>query len=247
MQGVMLRLTRPGIRVTTALSVLVAGVGLTLGVANPAVASGADAGAFVSQINGLRAARGIAPLGVNGALAGVAQAWAAHLAATGVLAHNPGLAAQEPPGWRIVAENVGMGSNDPLIESSFAASPDHYNNMVDARLSQVGVGVASSASGLWVVEDFWGGTTSAPAPTPVRPPVTAPPVTLAPHVLSQGALPPGAFVGAAPPPAAGSTRAAAASAKPAAPAAAGASPTGAGTTADLNAVANQVQYFQAWD
>ena len=94
-----------------------------------ASATGAVAGspaAFVAQINGLRAARGLPALAVNGTLAGVAQSWAAHLAATGSLAHNPSLGVEAPAGWRYVEENVGMGSNQALIESTFAASPDHY-------------------------------------------------------------------------------------------------------------------------
>src|SRR5579872_2697240 len=93
--------------------VLAAGAGLgVLGAAVPAHAStGGDAAQFLGLINSLRASHGVAALGWDSRLAGIAQSWSDHQAATGVLAHNPSLAVEAPPGWTSLGENVGDGGS----------------------------------------------------------------------------------------------------------------------------------------
>ncbi len=225
-------------------------------------ASGSDQAAFVAQINGARAARGLGALIVNGSLTSVAQNWAAQMAGAGALAHNPNLGSQVPPGWRFIEENVGMGSNDAAIESSFATSPDHYDNMVNSGVNEVGVGVVSARGYLWVVEDFWGGNASGVAPAPVAapPPITRQGGTPAPPgsgasgsrgLWTTPAASTGATIG-------GST--AARGQRPGAgvgvgfglglarlPAPSVTAPAASGPPPDLNTIANQVQYFDTWD
>ena len=234
----------------------------TIGAAATTVSAGSSS-AFVAQINSLRAARGLPALAVNGSLNGVAQNWAAHMAATGALAHNAALGSQVPAGWRYIEENVGMGSNDAIIEATFAASPDHYGNIVNRGVTEVGVGVASAGAYLWVVEDFWGGA-SAPAPSPPPAPWPGPGPSPgqspgsgahspAPSVPSgsgaNGAAATGGSSGQArgwwqlP----GGARGGAGRGGAQQPAPSGTAPGGGGQVANLNTVANQVQYLDTFD
>jgi hypothetical protein len=230
--------------------------------------------AFVAQIDNLRAARGLPALGINASLAGVAQEWAAHLAAIGALSHNPNLGSQVPAGWRLVEENVGMGSNDAIIESSFAASPDHYGNIVNPGVDEVGVGVVASGPYLWVVEDFWGGApASGPSPSPPAPPAPLPGGGGgAPPGRPGGSNPGGQTTSSGPTGSTGSTARGGVSAGARGPLSSSSSsssssgpdgrstgraaappapsltaPAGIGPVANLNEVANQVQYLDTFD
>lgn len=255
-------------RIVRALAVAAVAVTTLFMIDAPAGASGgADQAVFVAQINSLRAGRGLPALAVNGGLIGAAQNWAAHLATVHVLAHNPDLVYQVPSGWRIVEENVGMGANDGIIESSFAASPDHYGNMVNGGITEVGVGVVSAGGYLWVVEDFWAGTTppGAGAPvTPVGPGGAGGPAPVA----ARGYVPALGTNGAAGAGGGGGAGAAGAGAGVPAgsvapvsgrsvlvpnnsatrqPAPSETAPAAGDPPADLNTVANQVQYFDTWN
>lgn len=137
----------------------------------PAFAS--PSGDLASATNAARASAGLPPLALNAQLNAVAQAWANHLAAAGVLSHNPALRTQVT-GWRVLGENVGMAGDVPTVQALFMASPAHRANILDARYTQMGVGSATSIVAsckcpvLWVVVDFRL-PTSAPAPTPPKP------------------------------------------------------------------------------
>ncbi len=153
--------------------VLAAGAGL--GAAAPAHGStGGDAAQFLGLINSLRASHGVAALGWDSRLAGIAQSWSDHQAAAGVLAHNPSLAVEAPPGWTSLGENVGDGGGVAVLQAAFTASAPHYANMVNRAYTSVGIGVAQAGGLLWVTEDFSGGAPATPPTTPAPPP-TAPP------------------------------------------------------------------------
>jgi hypothetical protein len=168
-------------------AVAVAAVSVGMGVlaqAAPAFAagySGAEASAFVADINALRASHGLGSLSVNSSLVSMADNWSVHLAGAGSLSHNPNLAGQAPTGWRLLGENVGVGPDVATLQSAFTNSPEHYANMVDPRFSQIGVAVYVSSQGyLWVTEDYMeppAGTAPAPAPSvPTARPTASVPV-----------------------------------------------------------------------
>lgn len=114
---------------------------------------------FLDRTNALRSAEGLATLAEHDVLTAKAEAWAGHMAATGRLAHSTlsdGLAGVP---WTALAENVGVSvpTGDTLLtlHEALAASPTHRRNMLDARFTHMGVGVARSADGrVWVAEVF---------------------------------------------------------------------------------------------
>ena len=110
---------------------------------------------FLASVNNLRASVNAPALAVNSALTTVAQQWANEMASTGVLAHNPNLSTQAPPGWTVIGENIGDGYSLTAVYNALVASPPHYANMVNVSFNQTGVGVSIDSSGqVWVAQDF---------------------------------------------------------------------------------------------
>ena len=122
---------------------------LALIVPASAGAAGSDASDYVARINSLRASVGAGPLQVDGQLTAAAQAWAEHMAGTGVLAHAPNIADGAPANWQKLGENVGVGSGNDVIWPAFVASAHHYANLVDPAFNYVGVGVAYGGGRQW--------------------------------------------------------------------------------------------------
>jgi hypothetical protein len=118
---------------------------------------------FVGKINGYRASQGVGPVQAHPVLTAKAQAWAAHMAATGCLCHS-NLSDGVSVSWRKLGENVGRGPNVAALHDAFIASPAHRDNMVDGRFQWVGVGVAYGAGQMWVAEVFMDGA-GPPAPS----------------------------------------------------------------------------------
>lgn len=161
---------------------------LTFAVAAPASTAGASgntASDYVARINALRASVHVQPLYVDAQLTGLAQGWAQHMAATGVLSHSS-LTAGVTERWGKLGENVGTGPDNPTVWNAFLHSAEHYANLVDPAYNRVGVGVAFGFGSEWTCHKFMellgGGTpppTSPPpttaAPRPTSPPVTTPP------------------------------------------------------------------------
>lgn len=112
---------------------------------------------ILGAANELRAAEGTAALERNAAIDAVAQAWAEHLAATGVLAHNPQYAAQIPAGWTAAGENVAVNSYDPAaLATQWASSPLHRANIVNPAFTQVGIAVVEQDGHYYGVQVFAG-------------------------------------------------------------------------------------------
>ncbi|GAC1329797.1 MAG: hypothetical protein NVSMB13_17580 [Mycobacteriales bacterium] len=124
---------------------------------------------FVSLVNSARASAGLAPYSVAGDLSAVARNWAAHMAATRTLSHNPSLASQVS-GWSAVGENIGYGGSVSIVNTLLMNSPTHRGNILSSTYSQIGVGTATASDGsLWVSEVFrlpLGGAAPAAAPPP---------------------------------------------------------------------------------
>ncbi len=143
----------------------------------PAMAdTGSDEAAFVNKLNGLRASKGLRPLGVHGGLVNMARGWSSHMASVGSISHNPNMAAQAPANWARLGENVGMGPSVDSLHNAFVASASHYANMVNGHYDSVGVGVVQSGSTMFVTFNFMA-TQAAPAPA-------AAPVAVANHYFA---------------------------------------------------------------
>src|SRR5438132_6997929 len=135
--------------------------------------SAGDETQFVAAINQVRTGHGLRTLAVNSSLVAMARQWAQTMAGSG-LRHNPDVAAEAPPGWAVLGENVGKGPTVTDIEDAFVASPHHYENMADAGFNALGVGVFVDEGVVWVAEEFMaGGGEPAPA-SPAAPPSAAP-------------------------------------------------------------------------
>lgn len=146
-------------------------VAITMGIAAflvaPTAASASTASdeeAFVRDINGLRASRGLGPMQRHSGLDGVARTWATQMAASGKLSHNPNLAKQAPAGWKKLGENVGVGGTESALFAAFVNSPGHFANLVDSQFNQIGVSVVSAGGRIWTVHVFMAGPPSAAAP-----------------------------------------------------------------------------------
>jgi len=124
-------------------------------VPEPALAdTGSDEAGFVARLNGLRASRGLRPLGVNGSLANMARGWSSQMASRGGISHNPNMASQAPGNWARLGENVGMGPNVDSLHNALVNSPSHYANMVNGYYDSVGVGVVQSGGTMFVTFNF---------------------------------------------------------------------------------------------
>ena len=124
---------------------------------------------LLARINAERAARNsasqpIPAVAVDAVLAAAAQSWSAHLASTGVVL-DPALAGCGPaPSAEQVcalAANSGNSGNgfwpgggSDGMTTSYMASSDHRQNMLDAGYDQVGIGVTCSGGQAWTVEVF---------------------------------------------------------------------------------------------
>lgn len=138
-----------------------------------ATAAGPGSSYYFSRMNQERADNGQGPLSWASDLAGVADRWAAHMASTQRLAHNPNLQS-EVANWRAVGENVGEGSSIEDLDRAFYASPEHRANILDQDFRQVGVGSVQQSGTLWIAIVFRDPlhTTSYSAPAPRSQPVS---------------------------------------------------------------------------
>jgi uncharacterized protein YkwD len=121
--------------------------------ANVSYAAVSDPSGYLSRLNGERTAHGLRPLVMRSDLTQVAQSWSEHMAATGVLAHNPGLAT-DVSNWRAVGENVGDGPAIGDLDAAFMASTKHRDNVLDPTYDDVGIGTVTRDGMIWITVDF---------------------------------------------------------------------------------------------
>ena len=134
------------------LMVVVAAVAAIVGTTPTYAATGSS---YLSTLNSERAAHGLTPLHSRAVLDSVAHAWAARLAATGWLRHNPALERQVH-NWQSLGENVGDGPTVGSIAHAFWASAPHRANILDPSYSQVGIAGVRGEGRLWMVVVFRG-------------------------------------------------------------------------------------------
>jgi uncharacterized protein YkwD len=131
----------------------------------PAVAAAApaadDPAAHVlALVNAERAAAGCGPLSADGRLAGVARAHSEDMRDRGFFDHV-NLDGLDPfdradrAGARALAENIAQGQRDAAdVMTSWMNSPGHRANILDCRLTRLGVGVAQGGGGPWWTQLF---------------------------------------------------------------------------------------------
>jgi uncharacterized protein YkwD len=97
----------------------------------------------------------VAGLSANGELNNYARWWAKQMADSGNFAHSDIGSLLDP--WSVVGENIGYGPSVTSVFNALVNSPGHYNNMVDARFTSVGVGAyLDSAGRIWTAHVFGG-------------------------------------------------------------------------------------------
>lgn len=197
------------------LGTFVSAVVVLVVVALPARPAGAepvaDEARFLVLLNQLRAERGLRPLVSDSQMVGVARQWSARMASESTLYHNGDLPNQVT-NWRMLGENVGVGSDVQQLHDAFVASPHHYENMVEPAFDATGIGVVEGGGQIWVTVTFKQSKTiaaSSPAPAPATPApaprVAAAPKAAAPKPAAKPAPRPTAPRAAAPKPAPATT------------------------------------------
>jgi hypothetical protein len=158
-----------------ALALIVTGIWTSMGVVGhaPATAGSAPnsvagvqslyASDLVARINAERAARSSIPqLSVDPGLAAAAQAWSAHIAATGTV-QDPSLPTCTGPATQVCvfAANSGStgygywpGDGSDGMDGAYMASTYHRQNELGAAYDEVGVGVTCAGNQAWTVELF---------------------------------------------------------------------------------------------
>lgn len=121
-------------------------------------------GDLISEVNALRAAQGLAPYTVNPILMRIAQDQANYMAATGQVAHRPGLTERilnagyplagdlTQGGFR--AENITGGSKSAVqAVQGWTGDAPHLNTMLSPVLTEIGAGVAQVGDKYYMVID----------------------------------------------------------------------------------------------
>jgi uncharacterized protein YkwD len=110
-----------------------------------------------SQINKARTSSGRAAMSLNGSLSDYARRWSANMASKNRLYHNSSLAYWlRNWSWRILGENVGVGSSTRQVFVAFMNSAPHRANILDRRFRTMGVGVVVRNGRTWVTVIFRG-------------------------------------------------------------------------------------------
>lgn len=109
---------------------------------------------FVQLINQERTRRGLSPLCVAHDLTRVARSHSVDMRAKTLLHHNPDLGG-DVTNWKRLAENVGVGYGTTSLHKAFMESPGHRANILDGRVTQIGIGIEVESSGrVWVTQVF---------------------------------------------------------------------------------------------
>lgn len=120
--------------------------------ANAIIDSNAEA-EFVQLINQERAARGLKKLSVVSELTKVARSHSQDMAAQSHLHHNPDLG-DDVSNWQRLAENVGRGPSVSSLHKAFMDSTGHRANILDGKVTEIGLGVDVRDGTIWVTEVF---------------------------------------------------------------------------------------------
>jgi len=112
-------------------------------------------------LNRERAAQGLLALHWDDALFKAARLHALRMADLNMLEHQlpsesnlEGRLAEAGAHFSIIAENIAVGPNPQTIHSGWMDSPGHRKNILDPRLTSVGIAAVHGQGGLFAVQDF---------------------------------------------------------------------------------------------
>jgi len=134
--------------------------------ASGAAIDGAEA-EMIRLVNDLRARVGVTPLVHNAEVGQVARRWSQTMCETGDFKHNPFFSEQYPTGLGAGAgENIAQHFGVRQAFDALVDSQGHYENMVRAGFTSIGVGVAIGPDGvMWFTQNFSSATTGIQAST----------------------------------------------------------------------------------
>ncbi|MGI8426231.1 MAG: CAP domain-containing protein [Actinomycetota bacterium] len=135
---------------------------------------------LLNLINVDRVAGGLQPLQSVGWAQSVARGFSETMRAAGTIWHNPAYMSggRKAMGADLLGENVGYDQSILMNHVGLMNSPSHRVNIMEARYTHVGIGIAVSADGsrVYVTEDFARipGTPTAAAPAVAKPAAAKP-------------------------------------------------------------------------
>ena len=108
---------------------------------------------FGALVNIERAKQGLGALEVRSDIVKVARNHSQTMADEWRLHHNPDFST-EITGWQRLAENVGYGPSVGTIHRAFMNSEGHRRNILDDRVTEIGIGVVVKDGRVWVTANF---------------------------------------------------------------------------------------------
>lgn len=108
---------------------------------------------FAALVNTERAKQGLGALQIQSDITTVARTHSARMASDWNLFHNPDYSRQIS-GWQRLSENVGYGPSVSVVHSALMKSEGHRNNILDDRVTEIGVGVVIKDGRVWVTQNF---------------------------------------------------------------------------------------------
>ena len=112
-------------------------------------------------LNRERAAQGLSTLQWDDVLFKAARSHALRMADLNMLQHQlpnepnlEGRLAEAGAHFSVIAENIAFGANPQTIHRGWMNSPGHRKNILDPRLTSVGIAAVHGPGGLFAVQDF---------------------------------------------------------------------------------------------
>jgi hypothetical protein len=112
-------------------------------------------------LNRERTAQGLSTLQWDDALFKAARLHALRMADLNMLEHQlpsesnlEGRLAEAGARFSVIAENIAIGPNPQIIHAGWMNSPGHRKNILDPRLTSVGIAAVHGPGGLFAVQDF---------------------------------------------------------------------------------------------
>jgi uncharacterized protein YkwD len=110
---------------------------------------------FAAKVNHARATRGISKLQRDKQLTVVARRHSREMAQANNLYHTPdSTLAYRVTNWRVLGENIGVGSSIKSLHRAFMDSAPHRANLLYSSFRHVGVGVVRKHDRIWVTFVF---------------------------------------------------------------------------------------------
>jgi len=113
---------------------------------------------MVDLVNRSRSSARVSAVSANEQAATKAQAWAEHMARTGVVEHTGGgsrIDTSGIPKWCAVGENVGMAPSIADLHAAWMRSSAHKANILNTKFDRIGTGVVRKGSTVYGIQIFY--------------------------------------------------------------------------------------------